>query len=80
MSKQTDFRQLYQRLEELIAWFESSEIDLDEAVGKYEEGMKLINQLYEQLDAKEAKITELTQAYGDGVADDGNSEGSDKDA
>lgn len=80
MSKQTDFSQLYQQLEELIAWFESGEIDLDEAMRKYEQGMKLINQLNEQLDAKEAKITELTQTYGDAVAEDEDNERSDEGA
>lgn len=80
MSKQTDFSQLYQQLEELIAWFESGEIDLDEAMRKYEQGMKLINQLNEQLDAKEAKITELTQTYGGAVAEDEDNECSDEGA
>ena len=38
-----------ERLEELLAWFESEEITVEEAIEKYEEALQLSKQLEKQL-------------------------------
>lgn len=37
------------RLEELLAWFESEEITVEEALSKYEEALELSKELEQQL-------------------------------
>ena len=41
------------KLEEIVEWFESEDVDIDEALAKYEEGLKLADQL--QGDIKSTK-------------------------
>lgn len=38
-----------EKLEELLAWFESEEITVEEALEKYEKALQLSNELEEQL-------------------------------
>lgn len=49
------------RLEEIVALMESSELSLDEALEKYEEGIKLYKELYKSLQEAEGKIKLLTE-------------------
>lgn len=51
-------------LDELIAWFDQDDFDLDEALKKFDEGTKLTEQIEERLSTLENKITVLKQRFG----------------
>lgn len=53
------YRDLQQQLSEVLAWFDSDDVDINEAVSKYEEGTKLIAALEKQLKLAENKITKV---------------------
>jgi exodeoxyribonuclease VII small subunit len=50
-------------LEEITAWFESSEADLDQGLAKFERGMELAAQLKEHLAQVENKIEKIKQKF-----------------
>lgn len=52
-----------QQLDELIAWFDQNDFDLDEALKKFDEGVKLTEQLEQRLNKLENKITVLKQKF-----------------
>ncbi len=48
------------KLEEILLEMENREVTLDDAITKYEEGMRLYSELYKTLQEAEAKIKLLT--------------------
>lgn len=56
MSKEKSFQELHDELEELIAWFESGDVDIDQAASKFEQGQKIIEELEARLKSAELKI------------------------
>lgn len=50
-------------LDALMAWFDQADIDLDEALKKFDEGVKLAEQIKKQLAEAENKITVLKQRF-----------------
>lgn len=50
-------------LDELIAWFDQPDIDLDEALKKFDQGVKLTEEIKKQLNEVENKITVLKQRF-----------------
>ncbi len=58
-SKQFKFAESYKKLQELTEWFEKDEIDLEEGIKKYEEGIKLVAELKKYLETMENKVKEL---------------------
>lgn len=50
-------------LDALMAWFDQADIDLDEALKKFDEGVKLAEQIRKQLAEAENKITVLKQRF-----------------
>ena len=44
------------KLEEILEWFEQDEIDLDQALAKYEAGLKLTKELEGYLETAENKV------------------------
>ena len=50
-----------QRLEEIVKILENNEKDLDESLKLFEEGLKISDELSEQLKGYEEKIDELTK-------------------
>ena len=60
MSKIT-FEQSMKRLEQIVQELESGDLPLEEAMKKFEEGIKLSSQCSEKLDETEKKITLLLQ-------------------
>ncbi|WP_346889211.1 exodeoxyribonuclease VII small subunit [Clostridium sp. UBA1056] len=48
------------KLEEILLEMESREVTLDEAISKYEEGMRLYSDLYKTLQEAEGRIKILT--------------------
>jgi exodeoxyribonuclease VII small subunit len=41
MAKKTSFGEAFQELEEITAWFERGDVDLDEGLKKFERGLEL---------------------------------------
>jgi len=54
-TKKPDIAKLMNELDEIVRWFESDDVDLNEAIKKYERGNELIAKLKAQL--KQAKNT-----------------------
>lgn len=50
-------------LESITAWFESPDIDLDEALAKFERGMELATGLKKQLGEVENKIEKIKKSF-----------------
>jgi exodeoxyribonuclease VII small subunit len=53
-------------LDELIAWFDQDDFDLDEALKKFDEGVKLTSEIEARLQKLENKITVLRERFGEG--------------
>jgi exodeoxyribonuclease VII small subunit len=54
------YREMTTELDEILLWFESGDVDLDEAVAKYEEAAQLIEQMEKYLKSAENKIRKIT--------------------
>lgn len=50
-------------LEAITTWFEGSDIDLDEALVKFERGMELASGLKKQLGEVENKIEKIKKSF-----------------
>ena len=53
------------QLDELIAWFDQDGFDLDEALKKFDEGIKLTETIEARLNTLENKITVLKKRFGE---------------
>jgi len=58
-----NFTNAYQEVEKIIEWFQDEDIDLDEALKKYEIGIELINKCKERLKQAENKFEEIKKKY-----------------
>ena len=56
-----DYKKAKVELNELLAWFESDEITIDEALEKYQKAEKLIKQIEEYLKDTKLKIDKITK-------------------
>ena len=61
-ARQRSYRQMDEDLSKLMAWFESEDVDLDEALVKYEQASKLIDQMEKYLEVAKIKITKITKS------------------
>ena len=59
------FEQQMKKLQEIVEKLERSDIELDESIALYEEGLKLSKALKDQLEQFEKKISELNQENDD---------------
>lgn len=60
MSNQVaSYRELRNKLDDIMAWFEQDDLDIDEAMKKYAEAEKIIADLEEYLAKTELKIKKL---------------------
>jgi exodeoxyribonuclease VII small subunit len=70
MSPANDNQQFGAKLKELetiTEWFESDEVDLNEALAKFERGMQLANELKKELQQVENRVEKIKQRF-DGPA------------
>lgn len=61
MAKELKFEDQMKKLEEIVDKLESNDVDLDESISLYEQGLKLSKSLKEQLSKFEKKINELNK-------------------
>lgn len=57
------YSQLRTDLDELLQWFESDDIDLDQAAQKYEQTLQAVKALEDYLKTAENKITKLKKDF-----------------
>lgn len=58
-----DLNKQLEELEKMVAWFEGDDIDIEQAIAKFETANKLADQIREQLSALENKITVLSERF-----------------
>jgi len=58
-----NFTKAYQEVEETNNWFQGEDIDLDEALEKFQKGMDLIKKCKERLKNAENKFEEIKKRY-----------------
>ncbi len=61
--KSFQFDRALHELEEITVWFESSEVDLDQALPKFERGMELAAQLKEHLEGVQNRVEKIRQRF-----------------
>ena len=62
MSKEINFEETMQELEEIVQELEKGDLNLDDSINKFEEGMKLSKSASDYLEKAEKKITVLINA------------------
>ena len=62
MSKELNFEETMQELEKIVQELEIGDLNLDDSINKFEEGMKLSKSASDYLEKAEKKITVLINA------------------
>lgn len=62
-TKNKSIRDQLSELDSIIDWFNQEEFDLDEALTKFESGMKMVDSIKTQLSSMENKITVLKERF-----------------
>jgi exodeoxyribonuclease VII small subunit len=57
------YQQLSDELNRLIEWFESDQLNLDEAVDKYEQAMELLQKMENHLKTAENKVKKIAVKF-----------------
>ncbi|HET7629834.1 MAG TPA: exodeoxyribonuclease VII small subunit [Candidatus Saccharimonadales bacterium] len=63
MSDKNDLKQDLKDLESIVDWFESDDLDLEQAMAKFDEGVKKADAIKKQLSELENKIDVLSQRF-----------------
>ena len=66
MEQKLPFKQSMSRLGEIIAALEKNEIELEDAIALFEEGLQLVNSCDSQLKNFENRVQELLNTYQEG--------------
>ena len=66
MEQTLPFKQSMSRLEEIIAALEKNEIELEDVIALFEEGLQLVNSCDSQLKNFENRVQELLNTYQEG--------------
>ena len=62
-NKPFEFERALKELEEITAWFESSDVDLDQGLAKFERGMELSAELKAHLQTVENRVEKIKQRF-----------------
>ena len=54
-----NYKQLSDELSEIVEWFESDSVNLDEAIEKYQQATQLLDEIEKYLKTAENKITKI---------------------
>jgi len=63
MSDKKPLKKKLAELEELVAWFEQEDLDIEQAIGKFETGSDLASDIRDELSTLENKITVLRKKF-----------------
>lgn len=63
MEEKLPFKQAMSRLEEIVTLLEKNEIELEQAITLFEEGLQLLNSCDSQLKGFEEKVSSLMDHY-----------------
>ena len=66
MEQKLPFKQSMSRLEDIIAALEKNEIELEDAIALFEEGLQLVNSCDSQLKNFDNRVHELLNTYQEG--------------
>ena len=66
-SKSFNFAQAFENLNKIVDGLESGEVDLDQALKQYEEGLKLVQECKKQLTSVENKVKVIREKYGEDI-------------
>jgi len=58
-----NLKQKLAEFEEIVAWFENEDIEIEEATKKYEEGAKLAAEIKDQLEKSKNRIEVLNRKF-----------------
>jgi len=64
------FEQSYERLEQVIASLEAGDLDLDQSIALYEEGIRLAQHCGQKLDDAQIRVTQLLATATDDSIDE----------
>lgn len=70
MVEKFNFTKAYLRIEEINEWFQGEDIDLNEALAKYKEGMDLIGKCKKELKTAKNHFEEIKKEVGLKDSDD----------
>lgn len=62
-AKEVDYQALQVELDAILAWFETDDVDLDQAIVKYERGMEIAKELEAYLKTAENKIEVVKKKF-----------------
>jgi exodeoxyribonuclease VII small subunit len=65
MSSGKTIKQNLAQLEKLVEWFSGDDIDIEQAVSKYEAGAKLAAEIKTQLESEKNRVTVLDKKFDD---------------
>jgi exodeoxyribonuclease VII small subunit len=65
--KPFEFEKSIKELEEITLWFESTDVDLDQGLVKFERGMELAGQLKSHLATVENRVEKIKQRFTPGA-------------
>ncbi len=60
MTKQKTYKELRAELDDVLSWFEADNLDVDEAIDKYKQAIKLTGELQDYLKTVKNTVKKLT--------------------
>lgn len=68
--KEPSFSEAYAELEEITAWFEGEDVDIDEGLKRFEKGVALAHFCKKRLTEVEARVREIRAMYESEIIND----------
>ncbi len=62
-----NFAKSHEELQKIVEWFEKGDVDLEEGLKKFEEGLKLVGDLKKYLAEVENKVKLIREKYNDTI-------------
>ncbi len=78
-AKKANFAEAFKELEEIVRWFESTEVDLEEGLKKFERGLELAKKCRARLGEVENKVTQIKEKFSGFAEDAADEETEDED-
>lgn len=62
-AKQVDIKQLLDELEQIVSWFEEEDIDIAQALEKYEAGLEKIKTIEKELAKAKVEVEKIEKRF-----------------